>query len=136
MACLDTSVIVDLLGRGGRRRQAQARARLHQLVAGGESLATTRFSQAELWVGVERSRDPNAEAQAVRTCLADLEMLEFSEPAALAFGEISAYLQARGQPAGDMDVLIASVAVVNAETLVTRNPRHFVVIPGLVVESY
>jgi predicted nucleic acid-binding protein len=35
-----------------------------------------------------------------------------------------------------MDVLIASVVLVQGERLVTRNVRHFEGIPDLLVESY
>jgi predicted nucleic acid-binding protein len=35
-----------------------------------------------------------------------------------------------------MDVLIAAVAMANGQELITRNPRHFADIPGLVVATY
>ena len=57
MACLDTSFLLDVAGRGGRQLKARAREKLASLVEGGEALATTRFNVAELWVGVERTRD-------------------------------------------------------------------------------
>jgi tRNA(fMet)-specific endonuclease VapC len=63
-------------------------------------------------------------------------ILEFDEAAARMFGRLSAALQARGAPRGDMDVLIASVALVHGEWIVTRNTRHFESIPGLRVEGY
>jgi predicted nucleic acid-binding protein len=136
MACLDTSVLLDLLGRGGRRRRRQAVTLLRQLTQRGEHLTTTRFTQAELQVGVERSRTADRERRVVQAALADLEILDFDEPAALAFGKLSAHLQQRGTPAGDMDVLIAAVSLVNGQRLVTANARHFSAIPGLVVEGY
>lgn len=74
--------------------------------------------------------------QAVDIVLSPLVVLDFDESAAMTFGRITAYLQARGAPRGDMDVLIASVALVHGEQIVTRNTKHFEGIPGLIVETY
>lgn len=63
-------------------------------------------------------------------------ILEFDDAAARVFGRITAYLQTQGTPRGDMDVLIASVAVVHGERIVTRNTKHFEGLPGLLVETY
>ncbi len=136
MACLDTSVLIDLMAPGARPARRKLARLLRRLVADGERLSTTRFTVAELWVGVCRSRDPSGEQVAVEAALADLEILEFDEPASRVFGELTAYLQALGRPAGDMDVLIASVALVNGQTLVTRNVKHFLDLPGLSVAGY
>lgn len=54
MACLDTTILIDAAGRGGRGLRARAREKLASLVDAGEVLTTTRFTVAELWVGVER----------------------------------------------------------------------------------
>ncbi len=136
MACLDTSLLLDATGKSGRNSRAQARRKLDTLVAVGEVLTTTRFNVAELWVGVERSRDHAAEVRAVEGILKPLMILEFDEAGARMFGRLTAALQARGAPRGDMDVLIASVALVHGEWIVTRNTRHFESIPGLRVEGY
>ena len=136
MACLDTSVLLDLLGRGGRPRRRQAADVVRRLIAGGESLTTTRFNVAELWVGVARSRDRAREERAIAAVLGGLQVLEFDAAAARVFAEITGYLQRLGRPAGDMDVLIGAVALVNEEGLVTRDAKHFARMPGLKVESY
>jgi predicted nucleic acid-binding protein len=67
---LDTSVLIDAAGATGRRYRVQARERLTALLEGGETLTTTRFNMAELWVGVESSRDREAELRAVVRALA------------------------------------------------------------------
>jgi len=136
MACLDTSLLVDLAGRGGRALQARARAKLVAVREAGEALTTTRFNVAELWVGVERSRHRDTELQAIERILEPLIVLDFDESSARVFGRLAAYLDGAGSPRGDMDVLIASVAVVHGEPVITRNTRHFEGIPGLRVEGY
>ena len=136
MACLDTSFLLDAAGRGGRRLKARAREKLASLIEGGDALTTTRFNVAELWVGVERTRDRQGELVAVETMLEPLTVLDFDESSARVFGRITAHLYAHGSPRGDMDVLIASVVLVHGDRLVTRNVKHFEGIPELVVETY
>lgn len=136
MACLDTTVFIDLSrGEGGKR--SRARALLRELVAGDERLCTTRFTMAELYVGVYRSRDPGRARAAVEAVLRGMEVLEFLSASAEAFGRLTAVLQTRGKPVGDMDVLIAATALAEGETrIVTRNPAHFERIPGITVITY
>jgi tRNA(fMet)-specific endonuclease VapC len=136
MACLDTTILVDAGGKGGRRLRSRAREKLATLVDAGEVLTTTRFNVAELWVGVERSENRQAEIDAVERMLRPLIVLDFDDVSARVFGRVTAHLQARGAPRGDMDLLIASVALVHGERIVTRNARNFEAIPALVVEGY
>lgn len=136
MACLDTSLLIDAAGGGGKRLKARARSKAAALLAAGEVLTTTRFNVAELWVGVERSRDREAERRAVEAIVTPLTVLDFDESSARVFGRITAHLRALGFPRGDMDVLIASVALVHGEVMVTRNPTHFEGVPGLGVDVY
>ena len=136
MACLDTSFLLDAAGRGGRQLRTRAREKLAALIEAGEVLTTTRFNVAELWVGVERTRDQPGELVRVETMLEPLIVLDFDDSSARVFGRITAFLHDHGSPRGDMDVLIASVALVHGEQVVTRNVRHFAGIPDLVVETY
>lgn len=68
--------------------------------------------------------------------LKPLVVLEFDEPSARVFGKLTAHFQHRGRPIGDMDALIAAVAIVHGQVIATRNPKHFADIPGLSVETY
>jgi len=135
VACLDTTMLIDLARRGGKRRE-RAFEKLQELVRQGESLATTRFNVAELLVGVERSANRRREQQAVRTVLGGLAVLEFDDTAAKFFAHITAHLYALGKPAGDMDVLIAATAMSAGHSLITRDLSHFCNVPQLLVETY
>ena len=135
MACLDTTMLIDLSRRGGRRRP-RAFEKLQELVRQGESLATTRFNVAELLVGVERSSNRRREEQAVQAVLEGLAVLDFDGTAAKLFAQITAYLYTLGKPAGDMDVLIAATALSAGHRLITRDVSHFCDVPQLVVETY
>lgn len=136
MAVLDTSVLLDLSGRGGRRRERLARERVRELDVSGHTLVTTRFNAAELWVGVDRSRDRRSEAGRVERLLGPLPVLEFDAGSARLFGRVTAHLLDRGRPVGDMDVLIAAVTLEHGHALLTANPSHFREIPGLEVLTY
>ena len=136
MACLDTAILLDLSGRGGKALRDRARRKVQQLLAAGDALTTTRLNVAELWVGVERSPAPRDELQAIGKLLSPLTVLELDAQSARLFGRITARLQLAGHPSGDMDVLIASVALVHDQKIVTRNLRHFERISGLRVEGY
>ena len=136
MACLDTSALIDCLGRGGSRRRARVRGLLASLLGAGEQLATTRVCASELWVGVERSTVPRDEERRVESLLAEFVLLELDERATRWFGKNQARLLAAGTPVGDFDVLIASIAMANDETLITRDAAGFSRIAGLRVQSY
>ena len=136
MACLDTTFLIDLSRRRGAR-QEHARSKLRELVGRGEQLSASRFTAAELYVGVYRARERNRERETVDAVLSGLEILEFDEAAAKVFGRLTAHLQEIGRPAGDMDVLIAATAIsANEPLLITRNPAHYADLPGVRVESY
>ena len=135
MACLDTSILIDMAGRSVRLRK-RALDKVNELVNRDETLVTTRFNVAELYIGIARSDNPRTEEAAVRGLVADLGILEFDDKAAWIFGQITAYLHKLGRPAGNMDVLIAATAMTAGHSLITRDMSHFVNIPQLTVEEY
>lgn len=135
MACLDTTVFVDLRGQD-RRLEARALAKLRELRGRGQSLVTTRFTLAELYVGVNRVTDPVGEERIILGLVGDMRLLEFGERAARMFGLLTAALQREGRPCGEMDALIAATAMVDGHCIITRNAEHFSRIQNLAVETY
>jgi predicted nucleic acid-binding protein len=136
VAVLDTTVLIDLLRSPRNTNHVRAARKIIALQAAGAALLTTRINIAELFVGVELSNDPVREEARVQSILNKFGILELDELVARRFGTIAASLQRRGQPSGDLDALIAAIALVNGQSLVTRNPKHFEQIPGLLVETY
>ena len=136
MACLDTTLLLDLRGRGGKKLQDRARRKILELSLAGEDLTTTLFNVAELWVGIERAADREEEQSIVEHIVSPLRVLGFDQASARGFGRITAHLQRSGEVSGDMDLLIAAVAILHGQKVVTRNPEHFARIPGANVESY
>ncbi len=135
MACLDTTILIDMVGKNSPLKQ-RAITKVESLAKNGQVLVTTRFNIAELYVGVSRSKNPRREEEALHILLHDFEILEFTDAAARVFGSTTGHLQKIGKPSGDMDVLIAATAMVHGHALITRNPKHFQYIPDLVLEDY
>jgi len=135
VACLDTTVFVDL-NRPKSRFHRLASQKLLELLGRGEDLVTTRFNVAEMYVGVQLVRDHEQELNRVKQFLASLQVLVFHDRAAWLYAEASAVLRRAGRTSGDMDILIAATAMAAGHRIVTRNPTHFAGIPGLFVETY
>jgi len=88
----------------------------------------------ELYFGAYKSqrRDRNlALVEALR-----FEVLAFDQEDARDAGEIRAGLALQGTPIGGYDVLIAGQARARGLTLVTRNMREFLRVPGLAAENW
>ncbi len=85
---------------------------------------------AELSFGIRRLAEGRRRAQ-LQQWLGDLtagfgnKILPTDEPVWLAFARLKAELQRKGKAQEDLDLLIASTALVNGLTLVSRNTKHF-----------
>jgi tRNA(fMet)-specific endonuclease VapC len=68
--------------------------------------------------------------------LTPLEILNYDEEAAEAYGEIRFQLEKRGRPIGPLDMLIAAQAASRELVLVTNNDKEFKRIKKLKVENW
>lgn len=85
----------------------------------------------ELLTWARRANAPHNRVQGVSDFLAASSILEIDFPVADKFGELRANLLDNGVTVGGMDLLNASVALVQNLTMVTHNTRDFINIPGL-----
>jgi tRNA(fMet)-specific endonuclease VapC len=99
-----------------------------------DDVAVASMTEAELWCGAWRSRDPAGARQSVASFLAPLARLPFDSEAAERHAELRFAL--RAQPIGERDLVIASVAVAPGLVLVTHNIREFSPVPSLSVEEW
>src|ERR1019366_3564101 len=136
MACLDTTVLVDLLRSNRSRHGRVAEGRERALWRAGEFLFTTRVNVAEILVGAFRAADRGLERSRIGRLLQPITILELDEKAGERFALLKANALRRGRPVVDADLLIAAIAQVNNCALLTRNPRDFRDVPGLEVASY
>jgi predicted nucleic acid-binding protein len=129
-------VLLELAGRSGRAGMARAINAITKFRRQGEAITTTRFNVAELYAGVAESDDERAEVDAIRKILSQFRILDFDDLSARQYARIDNHLNKIGHPIGVMDTLIASVALVHAQVIVTLNVKHFSQIPWLKVEPY
>ena len=86
--------------------------------------ALKRGNVSDLWVKIEQQ------------ILSRIRILPFSYKEAVKAGDLIHYLYSIGQPIGIEDILIASIAICNALTIVTANTKHFLRIPDLKAENW
>ena len=101
-----------------------------------DEVAVSTVTVYELSCGVEKCRQPGRERTKVGGFLGATHVLPFLAPAAMAAARIRARLEARGEPIGPYDYLLAGQALSAGLTLVTANTREFGRIPGLSLENW
>ena len=131
MVCLDTTFLVDLV-----RAKPEAEKKLQYYLDNDERITTTAINAAELYDGAYSTKGRKTEVERVRGLLEHLELLDFSLPVCEKYGRIVNDLKSKGSPIGDLDTLVASIALVHRQILLTRDKAHFERIPGLIVETW
>lgn len=118
-------------------RPHPVRSRMEREVAGGSALHVPIVALFELWYGVARSAQRQANAARVAVLLeATTSILSFEPDDARAAAEIRADLETSGRPIGPYDILIAGQARARDLILVTANQREFGRIKGLRWEDW
>lgn len=125
MYLIDTDVIIDDL-----KDYTPAKRLLYDLASTG--LAISLISYGELYEGVHYARDSELALRGLRTFMVGKELLPLTtatmEQFAITRGLLSRHQR---QQIGDMDLLIAATAIHHNLTLLTRNRRHFGLVPDL-----
>jgi tRNA(fMet)-specific endonuclease VapC len=132
---LDTSFLVDLLREQRRDRFGPASAYLEGLPE-DEVLAVSVHVVCELMAGAGRAGAPSGELDRLGRLCEALVVRYPDERFAEEYGRLLAGLHRSGTTIDTMDLLIATSAVLDASSLVTRNARHFSKVPGLSIVSY
>ena len=128
---LDTSFIIDLMD-----GDEPALARKRKIEENKESYRVAAPTIFELWSGIFSSSMPDKEKSKVFTALSEINTIQIGRTSAEKAGEIHGSLVKKGQPIDSIDCMIASVALLENEILLTRNTKHFTRISGLKVEGY
>jgi len=127
---LDTNTCIALI----KRKPLKALGRFDRLSAGDVGIST--ITLAELRYGVAKSRDTEKNRQALEEFLLPLEVVDFGESAASAYGTVRADLESAGRPIGPLDTQIGAHALGLDAVLVTDNTTEFRRIKGLKVENW
>jgi tRNA(fMet)-specific endonuclease VapC len=128
---LDTGSAGDYIH---RRHEVYERAR--QAVADGHRVGIGLPVLAELWFGVENSSTRDRNAERLRRVLPELVVWPLTEQAAEAYGRIAAELRRAGRPIGQIDMLIAALALSLGKTTVVSADSDLTAVPGLTVENW
>ena len=121
---LDSDWVINALA--GRRRAVSPLERLS-----AEHIGISVISLGEVYQQAFESTNPDAYLGTFRTFIAPFRVIPVTEPIALRFAEIRAYLTRRGELISDFDMLIAATALHHHLTVLTFNLRHFSRIPDL-----
>ncbi len=127
---LDTNICIYAI----KKKPAKVLERLTSLDP--EEVGVSSITVAELEYGVEKSRNPQKNREALINFLAPLTVLPFDDKAASHYGDIRAHLEKKGTPIGCMDLLIAAHARSLSLILVTNNEMEFSRVPGLLIENW
>jgi tRNA(fMet)-specific endonuclease VapC len=100
------------------------------------SIAISSITVAELLYGAEKSQQQERNKSSVEKFISPLVILPFDHTAAAHYGRIRAYLEKKGNVIGQMDMLIASIALAHGVTVITNNTREFKRVQFLKVENW
>jgi tRNA(fMet)-specific endonuclease VapC len=127
---LDTNICIALI----KRKPPKALRRFDRLSAGDVGIST--ITLAELRHGVAKSQNAERNMQALVEFLLPLEVADFDETAASAYGTVRVELENAGQPIGPLDTQIGAHALSLNAVLVTSNTAEFRRIKGLTIENW
>lgn len=122
---LDTNICIYLM----KNQPVSVRTHFDRFVPG--EVGISAITLAELSFGASKSKARERSFKSLEMLLLTLEIMNFDYASAMAYGEIRAYLEKKGQPIGSLDCLIAAQALAHNLTLVTNNLREFKRVPHL-----
>jgi len=127
---LDTNICIYLI----KKKSPEIIHKLDKV--GFENVFLSTITLAELEYGVANSNRPQEAQVALLEFSIPFSVLDFTSSAAHCYGRIRKKLKDKGQPIGEMDMLIASIAMANNLTLVTNNEKEFIRISDLCVVNW
>ncbi|MBD2501896.1 type II toxin-antitoxin system VapC family toxin [Anabaena azotica] len=126
---LDTDTCIYWL-----RDRFSVRAKVREI--GWNQIVICVITAAELYYGAYNSSRVQENLTLAEEFIKNLPVIPLSNNSIKIFGELKTELRKSGQPIGDFDLLIASVALTESYILVTNNTRHYSRINGLKLENW
>lgn len=128
---LDTTFLIDLMKENPsavRRLNDMERNKITQNIA-----SPTLY---ELYVGITLSTKPEKEKKKVLDTLTSMNILGLNAKSAAKAGEVQGKLIKEGTMIDPEDAMIAGIALLSNETILTKNVEHFSRIRNLIIETY
>ncbi len=126
----DTNFIINVMSKNPQALKKAAEVESRYSISVG---APTVF---ELFVGVALSKKSEEEASKIMSTIASLSHLPLDFLSARAGGIIYGEKAKSGVKMDPEDAMLAGIAKVQGEAVLTRNPKHFKGIEGVDVEDY
>jgi len=127
----DTSFLIDLMV-GDKATVEKAR----EIEAKGTPLIVSAPTVFELYVGISLSRKAEEGKARILVVLESLPFLPLDVESSKAGGRIYGEKKRMGLTVDPEDAMVAGIARVHGEKVLTRNLKHFQGIEGVNVESY
>lgn len=126
---LDTNIVIYVI----KHKPPQVRSKFNTVAT---QLCVSSITVAELIYGAENSQFPHKILQTVENFLSRLTVLDYTQDAAVQYGQIKASLKKIGQLISDNDLHIAAHARSKGLILVTNNTKEFERVPALQLENW
>ena len=118
MVCLDSDILINFL-----RNKREAITIIQELKKTKQQLVTTSINSFELFKGIEDFSKLNESK--IIGFLNNFAILDFNLESSKKAAEIFNSLKSQGQIIDFADVMIASIAIVNNQSFLTQNKKHF-----------
>ncbi len=127
---LDTNICIYII----KQKPQKVLEHFRRYLAG--DIGISSITLAELQYGVAKSQYVLENQEALKEFVLPLEIAQFDEESARAYGTVRAGLEKSGKPIGAMDTLIGAHALSLGLTLVTNNKKEFKQIKNLKVVDW
>ncbi len=128
MIILDTNIVVAYFN-----GDEQVISRIVEKI---NKIALPSLVVAELDFGAKASQNSTRNLAKLNQFIELVQIVPFDLACARALGTIKSRLRKIGKPTGEVDAMIAAVAIVHKAELVTENIRHFQNIEGLKISDW
>ena len=128
MIHLDTNVVIEFLN-GNKSVTEKIKDEI-------DKIALSAFVVAELDYGAKVSQKAVRNLEILYRFINIVQIVPFDLECAKMLGTIKSRLKNIGKPTGEVDAMIAAVAMANNAEFVTANKRHFDNIEGLKLKSW
>ncbi len=99
-------------------------------------VAISTIVLGELLYGAKASQRTIENLERLREFMQIVEIVSFDEECAETYSDIRLSLRRKGRPTGEVDALIAAIAIANDAILVTDNIKHFEHIDNVTIENW
>ena len=108
----------------------------HLTKHGKKDIFISSITIAEMFYGIENSTQKELNLRLMGDFISNFGVLDFTSECAAGYGKIRLEMKNKNRRIGDMDMLIAAVALSNDLVLVTNNEKDFKDISELRMENW